>query len=284
MKLQDGCLDCFFRQLDRLSKANKVPQCEQDQAVAKFNKFLQQIDYYDYSPPDIASLFYQILQEVIGEHDLFANEKLHSTQFAWELYEEFEAILANSKQRFIDTIKIVIAGNIIDYGADKDFSITKAKTHIHKALDMPIDMATVLQLEKSMHQAKSIFYIADNCGEVVFDRFLIKGFEDKITLGVRGKPILNDITRKELEISGLSHLRVVDTADNTPGVSLKNSSDEFLSHLYNSDLIIAKGQGNFETLNQFERPICHLLCIKCDVISKLTNIELGLPHIELRNL
>lgn len=97
-----------------------------------------------------------------------------------------------------------------------------------------------------MEEAENILYIMDNCGEAVFDTLLVSLHQDKITLAVRGKPILNDITKAEVELSGFQNIRVIDTGDFTPGISLTASSEEFMGAYRSADLIIAKGQGNFE--------------------------------------
>jgi hypothetical protein len=182
-----------------------------------------------------------------------------------------------------EMIKLVIAGNIIDYGADKDFTIEKARNYVAAALEKEIDIIKAEKLKSLMDQAKTIFYVADNCGEIVFDRFLLNEYREKITLGIRGKAILNDVTWKEIEMSQLGDLPIVTTEDNAPGVSLKKCGKEFLDCLYNSDLIIAKGQGNYESLHEIDRPICHLLCIKCDIMSQLVNIPKFNTYIEIRN-
>jgi uncharacterized protein with ATP-grasp and redox domains len=104
---------------------------------------------------------------------------------------------------------------------------------------------------------------------------------------VRGFPILNDVTPREVPLSGLDSLvkNVIDTGDSTPGVLLKHSKPEFVEAFNSADLILAKGQGNFESLSDTDRPICFLLRVKCHVISKLLNgAEKGSLHVIHRNI
>ena len=279
----EDCLECLYAQHKRLKEGGKVPQDIASIALDEFEKYVKTIELSNFTPPEVASAFYDILQRHSDVDDLYEEEKIYSTQFALAIYDEFEQKLIRSSNRFADIIKLVIAGNIIDYGADKDFTIEKARNYVAAALEKEIEQEKAKKLKSLMDQAETIFYVADNCGEVVFDRFLINEYRDKITLGIRGKAILNDVTWKEVEMSQLGDLPIVTTEDNAPGVSLKKCGKDFLKHLNNSDLVIAKGQGNYETLHEIDRPICHLLCIKCDMMSKLVNIPKFNTYIEIRN-
>lgn len=283
MRMQQECLECLYVQYHRLLNCGKLQNESADKALAEFCENLKSLDLLDFTPPEVASIFYNVLQKHSGIDDLYAEEKQISTEFALAIYDEFASKLEKSENRFADTIKLVIAGNIIDYGADKDFTIEKAREYVAAALEKDIDIEQTCKLQSLMEKAERIFYVADNCGEVVFDRFLLNEYKDKITLGIRGKAVLNDVTLNEVAMSKLDEFQIVTTEDNTPGVSLKNSGKEFLYHLYNSDLVIAKGQGNYECLHTLDRPICHLLCIKCDVISDLVNVPKFQPYIEIRN-
>ena len=283
MKMREECVECLYHQHRRLLKSGKLPSEIAERSLREFEKHIQTLDIKEFTPPEVAGVFYDVLHRNTAINDLYAEEKRISTEFALTLYDEFAEKLKVSSNRFTDIIKLVIAGNIIDYGADKDFTMDKARSYIANALKAEVDSAKTEKLKSLMDQAKTIFYVADNCGEVVFDRFLMGEYRDKITLGVRGKPILNDVTINELEMSQLNDFQVVSTEDNVPGVSLRKSGKEFLYHLYNSDLVIAKGQGNYESLHEIERPICHLLCIKCDVISSLVAVPKFNTYIEIRN-
>ena len=123
----------------------------------------------------------------------------------------------------------------------------------------------------------------DNCGEAVFDRLLLERFPGKVILGVRGDFILNDITRHELADSGLGGYEFVDTGDATPGVALKRAKKEFLEAMQSCDMVIAKGQGNFETLDLYCRPIVHLLRVKCPAVARTLNMPRHSLALVMRN-
>jgi hypothetical protein len=228
------------------------------------------------TPPEQARLIHQVIKTASGVEDPYAEEKDKSTEFALKLMPAVREKIAKSKNQFETIVRLVIAGNIIDYGAIRDFNLNTARKRIFEVFNMPIDLDAIRLLEKEMDKAKKIFYMADNCGEAVFDRLLIERYSDKITLGVRGGPILNDLTEREIKESELDIVPYVHTGDMTPGVSFRYSDSEFLEEMRSSDLVIAKGQGNYETLNEYDRPIFFLLRVKCQIIADLIgNVQLG---------
>lgn len=286
MKTTYDCIPCIVSHIVHVAKMVTMDD-ELRREIIK--KTLAEVVDADFSitPPEQARLFHKIIRKVTGVDDPYREVKDCSTKFALELLPFFRDVIATKSDRFDAIVRLVIGGNIIDYGADKDFQLDSAKQKILDVFDMPLDMDAVRQLEHAMNSAKTILYIADNCGEAVFDRLLIEPYREKIILGVRGEPILNDITMREVAESGLEGLpvRIVDTGDMTPGVSINHSSREFMDEMFNADLVVAKGQGNFETLSDYDRPIFFLLRSKCKVISALLGGgELGSLHVIPKNI
>ena len=275
MKITFECIPCL------VGHAIHVAKMVSDDDEVRYDiirKTLAQAGDIDLSltPPEQARLIHQIIKTASGVEDPYAEEKDKSTEFALKLMPVVREKIANSKNPFETIVRLVIAGNIIDYGAIRDFDLDTAQKRIFEVFDMDVDLDAIRLLEKEMNKAKKIFYMADNCGEAVFDRLLIERYRDKITLGVRGGPILNDLTEREIKESELDIVPYVHTGDMTPGVSLRHSSAEFLDEMRSSDLVIAKGQGNYETLNEYDRPIFFLLRVKCQIIADMIgNVELG---------
>jgi uncharacterized protein with ATP-grasp and redox domains len=286
MKSSLDCVPCFVdHALHVAQMVTEVPEKQFEIVrralieVAKMN--------LDMAPPEMARTIHGIIKEVAEIEDAYRDVKDKSTEFALKLLPALREDLKNARDEFEARVRLVIAGNIIDYGADRRFDLDTAHERILEVMTMPIDIEAVRFLKERMEKAKNIFYIADNCGEAVLDALLIELFKDKITLGVRGFPILNDVTPREVPLSGLDSLvkNVIDTGDSTPGVLLKHSKPEFVEAFNSADLILAKGQGNFESLSDTDRPICFLLRVKCHVISKLLNgAEKGSLHVIHRNI
>jgi uncharacterized protein with ATP-grasp and redox domains len=180
---------------------------------------------------------------------------------------------------------IAIGGNIIDFGSHPDYNLADAAGAIRETAGLPVDEEMLEKLKERSGNAREVFYILDNCGEAVIDRLLMEPYKEKLTVGVRGIPVLNDVTRPDALESGIDFAPLIDTGDGTAGVSFTRSSPEFLEKLYNVDLVIAKGQGNFESMEHlFTRPVFYLFRAKCEVISTLLNCPFNSIQIIPRNL
>lgn len=275
MKITFECIPCLIGHAIHVAK---MVSNDDEVRYDIIRKTLAQAGDIDLSltPPEQARLIHQIIKTASGVEDPYSTEKDQSTEFALKLMPAVREKIANSEDPFETIVRLVIAGNIIDYGAIRDFDLDTAQKRIFEVFDMSVDLDAIHLLEKEMDKAKNVFYMADNCGEAVFDRLLIERYRDKITLGVRGGPILNDLTEREIKQSELDIVPYVHTGDMTPGVSLRHSSAEFLDKMRSADLVIAKGQGNYETLNEYDRPIFFLLRVKCQIIADLIgNVKLG---------
>jgi len=141
------------------------------------------------------------------------------------------------------------------------------------AFTKPVDGAAVEELKRRMDEAKSILWIFDNCGEAVFDRLLMEPYREKLTLAVRGRPAFNDLTCAELEESGFppdfAKGGVVSNDDGVPGVVDMTCGAAFRAAFAAADLIVAKGQANFETMNErTDKPIAFLFLAKCPVVCR----------------
>ncbi len=283
MRVGIDCYGCIINQLAGLVRQAE-PTVEGQRALMR--EFLKQVLAADEetTPPEFAACFHREVRRRTGVADPFRREKDRSTELALALLPELTAELARRGDDFVSLLKLVIGGNIIDFGVDPKFDLARAEARIREVFELPLDLTAAARLEAALDRAQSVFYMLDNCGEAVFDRLLIDRYRDKITVGVRGGPILNDVTRRELEPSGIRGVRVVDTGDDAPGVSLRRSSPEFVRALTSAELVVAKGQGNYESLDRYERPIFFLLRVKCPVVARVLNEPLGALKIAGRNL
>ncbi len=283
MNIELDCISCILGQVVPLARGATTNKVVRNALIRRMLRIVAEIDSHT-TPPDIAAAFHREVRTVSENSDAFREQKDLSTALALRLLPELRTLCGRSPDRFASALRFAIGGNIIDYGADPDFDLRNAEKQIREVVSLPLDQAAVSQLHDAMDRAKNIFYILDNCGEAVLDRLLIEQFAHKITLGVRGKPILNDVTRREASMSGLDFLPIMDTGDMTPGVSTRCTSEEFLTAMRKADLVIAKGQGNFETLSDYDRPIAFLLRVKCHVIAELLRAPMFSIHLHMRNI
>ena len=185
--------------------------------------------------------------------------------------------MAGSIDPFETAARLAIAGNIIDFGVNSTVDESEVERTIACSLTDPLDTAALAELKEAVGQAKSILYLGDNAGEIVFDRLLVEQMPlEKITFAVRGGPILNDALMADAEAAGLTDLvEVIDNGTDAPGTILEACSQAFRRRFDKADLIIAKGQGNYETLSDCPANIFFLLRPKCAVLARHLNCELG---------
>jgi len=202
--------------------------------------------------------------------DPWAKEKAASTALAKRLLEKLE--LANdSPTSFERRLRLAAAGNILDFSIYADLDIAATMAKMDEAFAKPIDEAAAIYLRRAMDAARSILWIFDNCGEAVFDRPLIEPYRAKVTLAVRGKPAFNDMTRAELEESGYPEGwaggGVVSNDDGVPGMVEATCGEAFRAAFRAADLIVAKGQANFETMEErTDKPMAFIFLAKCPVV------------------
>ncbi len=283
MDISVECFDCILNQIMPLVRAASPSEQERRALIRRMLRIVAEAEKST-TPPDIAAAFHREVRTVSGNNDLFRTEKDESTRIALSLYPEMSEIVRKSHDPFETALRLAIGGNIIDYGVDPSFDLTHVERKIREVLTLPLDLAAVRTLRRAIDAADSVFYILDNCGEAVFDRLLLEQMPPRVTLGVRGQPILNDVTRREATMSGLDAYPILDTGDLTPGVSAHGTREEFLRAMQKADLVIAKGQGNFETLSDYPRPIAHLLRVKCPVVGRIFEAELHSLQVKIRNL
>lgn len=279
-----ACIPCFVEHTLHVAKLTTDDEDQQFKIIKQVLAVAAEMEL-EQSPPEMARKIHRIIREVTGVEDAYQEIKDNSTAFARELMPLLRSEIEAAENHFEAIVRLVIAGNIIDFGADRHFKLKDARERITEALNLHIDSSSVNHLRELMENAGSILYMMDNCGEAVFDRLLIEPFREKITIGIRGYPILNDITPREVDSSDIKDLaRIIDTGDSTPGVSMQYSSAEFLDVFNNVDLIIAKGQGNYETLSNTSRPIVFLLRVKCPVVGEKLNADIGSLNVIIKNI
>jgi uncharacterized protein with ATP-grasp and redox domains len=272
VKVNLDCIPCFMSQA--LKTARMATSDERLQAdVLRQTAILLSSLSYARSPPEIAHQVHQLVRNVTGNPDPYKKIKEHDNRLALEMYPRLKEIVENSEDRLYTGIKLAVAGNIIDYGVNQEFDVGET---IHAVLNKDFALNRYEQFKKDLDAAENITYLADNAGEIVFDRVLVEEFQNKdITLVVKGGPIINDAMIEDVEAIGLKDLVKVDVlANGTPGTGPERSDPAFLKKLRKADLVLSKGQGNYEGLSQ-ERYIYFLLMAKCPLIARDIGVEKG---------
>ncbi len=170
-------------------------------------------------------------------------------------------------------IRMAIAGNTIDWGPERPFDIEQ---EVIDSLVSDFAVCDYNRFKRYLGDASEILYLGDNAGEAVFDRILIEEMKKPATFVVREMPVINDITFWDALAAGLDEVAgLVSSGVDAPGTLLESCSADFKRIYDNSDLIISKGQGNYEALSDEKRPIFFLLKVKCRVIARDIGVAEG---------
>jgi damage-control phosphatase, subfamily I len=265
MKTYYECIPCFLKQTVRA--LNAVDPLYHEGILREVLHMLGDIDF-SLSPPEMVGKVFEIIEFYSGKKDYYAEAKKKSNKYIMDMYDELSGIISNSNDPFDTAMRLAIAGNIIDFGAKHDFSDKLIHAEIEKVLASS-EINTKL-LKDEVKKAENILYIGDNAGEIVFDKLFLKQLPiEKITYAVRGEAVLNDVLMEDAETVGLTNmLPVISNGSAYPGTVLKCCSPEFRKIFNNADLIISKGQGNYETMSGLDHNIIFLLMIKCPVIGR----------------
>ncbi len=221
------------------------------------------------SPPAMAQRIHRHLRTLTGIEDPYQDAKDQMNQTALALLPELREMIDNAADPLSMALRLAIAGNVIDLGTKDRITESDIRQAVRQAAAAPL-CGSEKKFKQSVDQARTILYLADNAGEIVFDRLLIEQLDpQRITLAVRGAPVLNDATIADAEVAGLSALvKVIDNGSDAPGTLLDDCRRIFLECFHRADLILSKGQGNFESLSDTpRRNIFYLFKAKCTVIA-----------------
>ena len=282
MTAKPDCIVCLLRQFLQISR-----MCGQNDDELN-NSFFSMLDMTsslarDMSPPEMAAFFTKKIEESTGIADPYKRIKVASNEAAMKLYPELKERVNKADDSFAEALCLAIAGNLIDFGAKVSLDLHEA---LREILEQPLfqhiesgdsfnrELFRLADFRTAIESAETILYLGDNAGEIVFDRVFIEALleehpEKKITFVVRGGPALNDALLEDVSDVGIDNLvEVMSSGTATAGTVLSNCSAEFLQKLDSTDLVISKGQGNYEALSGEELPpTWFLFRIKCGLVA-----------------
>jgi uncharacterized protein with ATP-grasp and redox domains len=278
------CIPCFFRQA--LEAAGIVGANEGTKREI-MNRVAAEIPNLSLAatPPEMGEIVYSIVAELVGDGDPYLELKRRSTRLCMEVYDELKARVAKSDDPLRLAAQLAIAGNIIDYGAKRGLDVRSEVERIlaSERLSTSDDGAFFAfdDFAAELARARTILYLGDNAGETVFDRILIEEilrlYPDKeVTYAVKERPTINDALIEDARDCGLDRMvRVVSSGSTLPGTVLDRCSEEFREMFARADMVVSKGQGNFETLSEAERPVFFLFIAKCRVVERGLGCSMG---------
>lgn len=268
MKVHPSCRTCLLKQSIKLLKNNGRAG-----DIESIEKFIDERFTEDRVTAELGTELHREIKRITNG-DPFRDEKEKSNRAALKLAGHARTLIENAEDSLNQSFKIAIAGNLIDFGI-YDFDVNLEELGAALSDEFAID--DFEEIKRRIAGAGRILYLCDNAGEIVFDRLCIEEiqkFGTIVTAVVKSGPIVNDVTMHDAQVAGLSEVcSVIESGTDSVGVILRESSEEFLREINSADLIIAKGQGHFETMEDMKLPIAFLLKAKCEIVASVLGVE-----------
>lgn len=279
MKIHPDCRPCLIKQMEAIARAaNASEETVRDVASSVLSE-LDRLWNDDLSPPAVSAPLYHLTGRICGEEDPYLPMKVKYTREALRLLPEIERRVREASDPFEVAVRISITGNIIDFGTGIHAGGIALEKTLEEFLVKPFFENSVAQLKNMVSGADTILYIGDNAGETVFDRPLLGQLEGStVFYAAKGGAIINDATVKDARLAGIHYQsRVISTGSREPGTILEKCSDEFTELFNEAEVIIAKGQGNFETLTELspDGRVFMLFTVKCPVAADYLGASVG---------
>ena len=279
MKTYLDCIPCFFRQALAAVRMSTDDEIIHRRVLNSVSIMIPDLAL-NATPPEIAQQVYRIVYEITGNNDPYLEAKKCANKSAMSRYARMKDIVDDSIDALETSCKLAVAGNAIDLGAQAEYG--SIDSIIKDSLGYQLDQEHYHKFKESVDQSSLILYVADNAGEIVFDRILIEQLlqikKSKIVFVVREKPIINDATLDDALQVGLNKVAtIISNGSDAPATILSQCSPEMRSYYRAADLIISKGQGNYESLSDRSENIFFLFKVKCPVVARDSGYDLDSP-------
>ncbi|MBN2116422.1 MAG: DUF89 family protein [Anaerolineales bacterium] len=267
MRTSLDCIPCILRQSLDAARLVSADKAVHEQVLREVLHWVSEMDLRQ-SPPEMAQRIHRRLREITNVDDPYRRAKDRLNRLAIELIPGFRTVIESADDPLLMAARLAIAGNAMDMGVNGNLTEADVRQAMDRALTEPF-FGEMERFRQAVREARSILYLADNAGEIAFDRLLVEQLSPKrVTVVVRGVPVINDATLPDAHAVGMDEVaEVMDNGSDAPGTLLSDCHEEFRRRFAEADLIVAKGQGNYESLSDEPGNLYYLFKVKCPVIA-----------------
>ncbi|MDP4161075.1 MAG: ARMT1-like domain-containing protein [Bacillota bacterium] len=272
------CIPCYIKQTINTLAQTELSEEKAREIIYQTLPLLPSLDPQG-TPAENSTIILRKVNELLEIEDPFHSAKKASNELALKLLPQLKERILQSKYPLFMALKIAVAGNIIDMGILKDFDVEGS---IQEAMVKNFARDDYESFQQRLKDAREILILGDNSGEIAFDRLLAEQLSDfgvKVTYAVKDRPILNDATMEDAAYVGITdRIRVISNGSGFLGTILRDCSEEFKQAYEKADLVISKGQANYESLEALgkeDRRLYFLLRAKCEIVAESLGVELG---------
>jgi len=270
------CLECIAAQALRAARVATDDPVLQRQIL---NETLKRIPDMDdsRSPAELSLAAYELTAALTGKHDPYKDLKRAQNEIALALEPELRRMVADSDDRLATALHLAAAGNVIDLGVQHASNID-IRAEIQRTMNERFAVDHTDALRQSLGKCHDLLFLLDNAGEIVFDKILIEELQrhTPVTAVVKAGPIINDVLMGDAVHVGLTKVcEVIDNGGAFVGSPLGLVPRAFIQRLEKADVIIGKGQGNYETVDDFPGDVFLILKAKCHIIAQHMGVQYG---------
>ena len=268
MRMDLECFPCLLRQAVEAGRLATEDEGKRLEVVRAALRILGEAPP-ESTPPLLCLKVHEEVKRITGNADPYREVKRAFNRLAKEMYPELRRKVESSPDPLLTAVKLAIAGNVIDVGPGMDFDLKKT---VSEVLDRDLSLNHLEHLRRELERSSTVVYLADNAGEVVFDRILIETLRKKVIYVVKKDPLLNDASREDAEFAGMEEVAEVVEVELNPETIYTPAQASLLRE---AELVISKGQGNYETLEGMGANLFYLLMIKCPVVARRLGGRVG---------
>lgn len=275
MRTYLDCIPCIIRQALGAARMASTKRAVHERVLRETLGWAGEMNV-NQPAPVIVQRIHRLLRGIIGVEDPYRDAKEHQNRTALDLLPELRRRIEVAADPLATALRVAIAGNAIDMGANGSLTGLDVRRAVTQALTEPV-VGKPGGFRSAVAEAERILYLTDNAGEIALDRLLIEQLTPaRVTVAVRGSPVINDATMADARAIGLHEIvEVIDNGSDAPGTLLDDCSQEFKRRFTEADLVLAKGQGNYETLSDELHNVFFLLKVKCSMIAAHTGVPIG---------
>lgn len=276
MKINYKCLPCLINQVVKVAEMTNTPNREQ--LFQEVFRYLSEVDFNKTNPEVIGDTF-RMLKKHIGNEDPYLEIRQYYNELFLKMEKEFENKINRASNPLEEAIRYAILGNIVDFNPIHTNSMEDIMTYFKNISQRELIINHSKELIQELQKKETLLYLGDNCGEICLDKILIKKMKAlnpqlNIYFGTRGKAVVNDSIAEDAVAVGIhKYATVLSNGDDSLGTVLSRTSDTFNEIYHKADIIIAKGQANYESLSEEkDKNIYFMLMTKCEVIAKYIGV------------
>jgi uncharacterized protein with ATP-grasp and redox domains len=278
MKLNLDCIPCFQRQALQAVRFISDDEKLHQRVLREVAKKLLESNW-DLTPPELAHQVHSIVKRITNENDPYKEVKRESNDLVLKMYPELKEMVNRSRDPLRTAVRLAIAGNIIDFAVLQEFNLEET---IREVFEKKFVIDDYRKLKEKLRDAETLLFFVDNAGEIGLDKLLVETFLEtkklkKIDFVVKGGPIINDATLEDavyMGLDGLPNSEFLTISNGEVGSGPARSSQTVKRWIREHDLVVSKGQGNYEGLSE-HNGLFFMLMVKCPIIAADLGVEVG---------